>query len=91
MGRVVCVKRMREIDRGRVVHRFVADGQCLGQNSFWNREPVQCLKQRGDVLAFVFSKDDTCEVVLDALKRLDKGGCEVREKCIAIVDAWECE
>ena len=26
-GRVVCVKRMRKIDRGRVIHGFVADGQ----------------------------------------------------------------
>ena len=68
------MKRMREIDRGRVVHGFVADGQCLVKNSFWDREPVQWLKQRGDVLAFALSKDDACRVVLDALKRLNGGG-----------------
>ena len=74
------MKRMRKIDRGRVVHGFVADSQCLVQNSFWDREPVQCLKQRGDVLTFAFSKDDACRVVLDALERLNGGGWEVGEE-----------
>ena len=90
-GRVVCVKRMREIDRGRVVHGFVADGQCLVKNSFWDREPVQWLKQRGDVLAFALSKDDACRVVLDALKRLNGGGWEVGKERVAIIDACENE
>ena len=64
-GRVVCVKSRLKIDRSSVVHRFVTDGQCLVQNSFWDREPVQCLKQRGDVLAFAFSKNDACRFVLE--------------------------
>ena len=49
-GRVECVKRMRKIDRSSVVHGFVADGQCLVHNSFWDREPVLCLEQRADVI-----------------------------------------
>ena len=71
---------MLKIDRSSVVHWFVADGQCLVQNSSWDREPVQCLKQMGDVLTFAFSKDDACRVVLDALKRLNVGGWEVGEE-----------
>ena len=41
---------------------------------------MQCLKQSGDVLAFVFTKDDACGVVLDVLKRLTGGGWEIGEE-----------
>ena len=41
---------------------------------------MQGLNQRGDVLAFAFSKDDACRVVLDALERLNGGGWEVGEE-----------
>ena len=85
------MKSMLKIDRSSVIHGFVADGQCLVQNSFWDREPVQCLKQRGDVLAFAFSEDDACRVVLDALKRLNGGGWEVGKERVAIIDACENE
>ena len=50
------------------------------QNSFWDREPVQCLEQRADALAFAFSMDDACRIILDALERLSGGGWEVEEE-----------
>jgi len=69
-GIVVCVKSKRNIDRSRVVHGFV-EASCMKKNIyiqhyFWNRKPVQCVKQRGDVLAFAFSKDDACRHAAEA-------------------------
>ena len=56
-------------------------------NSLWNREPVESLKQRSDVVSFTLFQYKASSTALNATKAMGRGSRQTRKERTAVVEA----
>ena len=66
------MKNFVEVSRSHVIHEFIAqEGQFIVYSLF-NRQPVEGTKERSDMGRLTTAKNETCSMILNFLKLLQK-------------------
>ena len=81
------MKKVTEIRRSSARDTFTAESVCLVLNCLLDWEPMEKLKQRCEVISFMFFQYEASSTVLYAMKSMDRGSRPARKERTAVVEA----
>ena len=81
------MKTVTEIRWSSARDAFIAESVYLVLNSLSDREPLDKLKKRCDVVSFIFSHDEVSSTVLHVRKAIERGSRQARKERTAVVKA----
>ena len=90
-GRSVMVEQICEVGGGLVMEGFVSEEKEFELDALWDREPVEVLEDRGDVVTGTGMGEQTGSRVLNVLEFIEDFGWWAVENAVAVVNSGSDE